>query len=84
MSIYRMNVVFLFCLLIRREDSGILMYKDHLPVSQVVVRDVHRSGSEARLTVGPLRCQGDRKCTNQGFTLSTSRQYKKDCLYLFF
>jgi len=37
------------------------MYKDHLPVSQVVVGDLHRSGSEAKLTVGPLRCQGDRK-----------------------
>ncbi|XP_062373361.1 contactin-associated protein-like 2b [Sardina pilchardus] len=47
-----------------REDSGILMYKDHLPVSQVVVGDVRRSGSEARLTVGPLRCQGDRNYWN--------------------
>lgn len=46
----------------RKEDAGMLMYKDHLPVSQVVVGDIHRSGSEAKLTVGPLRCQGDRKC----------------------
>uniref|UniRef100_A0A8C1NEX1 Contactin associated protein like 2b n=1 Tax=Cyprinus carpio TaxID=7962 RepID=A0A8C1NEX1_CYPCA len=44
--------------------AGMLMYKDHLPVSQVVVGDVHRSGSEARLTVGPLRCQGDRHFWN--------------------
>lgn len=35
------------------------MYKDHLPVSQVVVGDTNRAGSEAKLTVGPLRCQGD-------------------------
>ncbi|KAL2097006.1 hypothetical protein ACEWY4_006213 [Coilia grayii] len=42
-----------------REDSGVLMYKDHLPVSQVVVGDVRRPGSEARLTIGHLRCQGD-------------------------
>uniref|UniRef100_A0A8C1I0R5 Contactin associated protein 2b n=1 Tax=Cyprinus carpio carpio TaxID=630221 RepID=A0A8C1I0R5_CYPCA len=47
-----------------KEDAGMLMYKDHLPVSQVVVGDVHRSGSEARLTVGPLRCQGDRHFWN--------------------
>ncbi|XP_059358616.1 contactin-associated protein-like 2 [Carassius carassius] len=47
-----------------KEDAGMLMYKDHLPVSQVVIGDVHRSGSEARLTVGPLRCQGDRHFWN--------------------
>lgn len=38
------------------------MYKDHLPVSQVVVGDTGRAGSEAKLTVGALRCQGDREC----------------------
>ncbi|KAK6310717.1 hypothetical protein J4Q44_G00187720 [Coregonus suidteri] len=42
-----------------REDAGLLVYKDHLPVSQVVVGDTNRAGSEAKLTVGPLRCQGD-------------------------
>ncbi|XP_026876989.2 contactin-associated protein-like 2b isoform X1 [Electrophorus electricus] len=42
-----------------QEDAGVLMYKDHLPVTQVVVGDTHRSGSEAKLTVGPLRCHGD-------------------------
>ncbi|KAM6976563.1 contactin-associated protein-like 2a [Aplochiton taeniatus] len=41
------------------EDSGHLVYKDHLPVSQVAVGDTNRPGSEAKLTVGPLRCQGD-------------------------
>lgn len=47
----------------RREDSGLLAYKDHLPVNQVVVGDTNRPGSEAKLTVGPLRCQGDREFT---------------------
>ncbi|XP_076837761.1 contactin-associated protein-like 2b [Brachyhypopomus gauderio] len=47
-----------------REDAGMLMYKDHLPVTQVVVGDTHRSGSEAKLTVGPLRCHGDRNYWN--------------------
>lgn len=38
-----------------------LSYKEHLPVSQVVVGDVDRPGSEAKISVGPVRCQGDRK-----------------------
>ncbi|KAM9712159.1 contactin-associated protein-like 2a isoform 2-T2 [Menidia menidia] len=42
-----------------REDSGLLINKEHLPVSQVAVGDTNRPGSEAKLTVGPLRCQGD-------------------------
>lgn len=50
------------CLFARRsEDSGLLVYKDHLPVGQVAVGDTNRPGSEAKLTVGPLRCQGDSK-----------------------
>uniref|UniRef100_A0A8D3BC34 Contactin associated protein like 2b n=1 Tax=Scophthalmus maximus TaxID=52904 RepID=A0A8D3BC34_SCOMX len=44
-----------------KEDSGLLVYKDHLPVSQVVVGDTSRAGSEAKLTIGPLKCQGDRE-----------------------
>uniref|UniRef100_A0A8C3AFT8 Contactin associated protein 2b n=1 Tax=Cyclopterus lumpus TaxID=8103 RepID=A0A8C3AFT8_CYCLU len=44
-----------------REDAGLLVYKDHLPVSQVVVGDTSRAGSEAKLTIGPLKCQGDRE-----------------------
>ncbi|XP_076018406.1 contactin-associated protein-like 2b [Genypterus blacodes] len=47
-----------------REDAGLLVYKDHLPVSKVVVGDTGRAGSEAKLTVGPLRCQGDRNYWN--------------------
>lgn len=46
----------------RKEDAGLLLYKDHLPVSQVVVGDTSKSGSEAKLTVGPLKCRGDREC----------------------
>ncbi|NP_001268920.1 contactin-associated protein-like 2a precursor [Danio rerio] len=47
-----------------RDDSGLLVYKDHLPVSQVAVGDTNRPGSEAKLTVGPLRCHGDRSYWN--------------------
>ncbi|KAK3515281.1 hypothetical protein QTP70_013483 [Hemibagrus guttatus] len=42
-----------------REDSGLLVYKDHLPVSQVAVGDTNRAGSEAKLSVGALQCHGD-------------------------
>ncbi|KAK1806268.1 hypothetical protein P4O66_000020 [Electrophorus voltai] len=58
-----------------REDSGLLVYKDHLPVSQVAVGDTNRPGSEAKLTVGPLRCQGDtRVFTNPDQILTNPSQ----------
>ncbi|KAM4551352.1 contactin-associated protein-like 2b [Odontesthes bonariensis] len=47
-----------------KEDAGLLVYKDHLPVTQVVVGDTSRAGSEAKLTVGPLKCHGDRNYWN--------------------
>lgn len=50
---------------VRREDAGLLVYKDHLPVNQVVVGDTSRGGSEAKLTVGPLRCRGDCECLHK-------------------
>uniref|UniRef100_A0A8C6KLH7 Contactin associated protein 1 n=1 Tax=Nothobranchius furzeri TaxID=105023 RepID=A0A8C6KLH7_NOTFU len=40
-------------------DKGYLDFRDHLPVRRVVVGDTNRTGSEARVTVGPLRCHGD-------------------------
>ncbi|XP_039220079.1 contactin-associated protein-like 2, partial [Crotalus tigris] len=46
-----------------RKDAGFLSYKDHLPISQVVVGDIGRPGSDAKLTVGPLHCHGDQKVT---------------------
>ncbi|XP_037312497.1 contactin-associated protein-like 2a [Pungitius pungitius] len=56
-----------------REDSGPLTYKEHLPVSQVAVGDTNRPGSEAKLTVGPLRCQGDNNYWNAAsFTTPSS------------
>lgn len=57
--------VFSVSLWFRRKDAGFLSYKDHLPVSQVVVGDTDRQGSEAKLSVGPLRCQGDSKFAQQ-------------------
>uniref|UniRef100_A0A8C6MAD8 Contactin associated protein 2 n=1 Tax=Nothobranchius furzeri TaxID=105023 RepID=A0A8C6MAD8_NOTFU len=56
-----------------REDSGLLTYKEHLPVSQVAVGDTNRLGSEAKLTVGPLRCYGDNNYWNAAsFTTPSS------------
>ncbi|KAI5617095.1 contactin-associated protein-like 2 precursor, partial [Silurus asotus] len=56
-----------------REDSGLLVYKDHLPVSQVTVGDTNRAGSEAKLTVGALHCHGDRSYWNAAsFTTPSS------------
>ncbi|XP_074478216.1 contactin-associated protein-like 2a isoform X1 [Sebastes fasciatus] len=56
-----------------REDTGLLVYKEHLPVSQVAVGDTNRPGSEAKLTVGPLRCQGDNNYWNAAsFTTPSS------------
>ncbi|XP_076617877.1 contactin-associated protein-like 2a [Chaetodon auriga] len=56
-----------------REDAGVLVYKEHLPVSQVAVGDTNRPGSEAKLTVGPLRCQGDNNYWNAAsFTTPSS------------
>uniref|UniRef100_A0A3Q3GC94 Contactin associated protein 2 n=1 Tax=Kryptolebias marmoratus TaxID=37003 RepID=A0A3Q3GC94_KRYMA len=56
-----------------REDSGLLTYKEHLPVSQVTVGDTNRPGSEAKLTVGPLRCHGDNNYWNAAsFTTPSS------------
>lgn len=43
----------------RANDTGVLSYKDHLPVSQIVIGDTDRTGSQAVYLVGPLRCYGD-------------------------
>ncbi|KAM8967283.1 contactin-associated protein-like 2 [Pelodytes ibericus] len=56
-----------------RKDAGLLSYKDHLPVSQVVVGDTYRSSSEAKLSVEPLRCHGDKNYWNAAsFTTPSS------------
>ncbi|XP_027751788.1 contactin-associated protein 1 [Empidonax traillii] len=47
-----------------RTDKGLLTFVDHLPVTQVVVGDTNRTGSEAQFLLGPLRCYGDRNTWN--------------------
>ncbi|XP_066503685.1 contactin-associated protein-like 5 [Hoplias malabaricus] len=41
-------------------DTGLLSYKDHLPLSEIAIGDTNRTGSEALFQIGPLRCYGDR------------------------
>uniref|UniRef100_A0A673KV94 Contactin-associated protein-like 5 n=1 Tax=Sinocyclocheilus rhinocerous TaxID=307959 RepID=A0A673KV94_9TELE len=43
-----------------RNDTGVLSYKEHLPVHEIVVGDTYRLGSEAMYVVGPLQCSGDK------------------------
>ncbi|XP_072326107.1 contactin-associated protein-like 5 isoform X1 [Scyliorhinus torazame] len=40
-------------------DTGLLTYKDHLPVTQIIIGDVNKTSSEAAYKLGPLRCRGD-------------------------
>lgn len=54
------SVLHFICFCCRRaNDTGVLSYKDHLPVSQIVIGDTNRTGSQAVYHVGPLRCYGD-------------------------
>jgi len=57
----RRRVIYFFvCVCVcRANDTGVLSYKDHLPVSQLAVGDTNRTGSRAVHHVGPLRCYGD-------------------------
>eukprot|EP00062_Callorhinchus_milii_P011424 gi/632957583/ref/XP_007894557.1/ PREDICTED: contactin-associated protein-like 5 [Callorhinchus milii] len=45
-------------------DSGLLSYKDHLPVTRIHIGDINRTNSEAAYKLGPLRCYGDRSYWN--------------------
>lgn len=49
---------FMFC---RTNDTGLLSFRDHLPVTQIVIMGTNRSNSEAAWRIGPLRCYGDRE-----------------------
>ncbi|KAK1802439.1 hypothetical protein P4O66_022100, partial [Electrophorus voltai] len=41
-------------------DTGLLSYKEHLPVTEIAIGDTNRTGSEAVYRVGSLQCYGDR------------------------
>ena len=46
----------------RATDTGFVSFKDHLPMTGMVVGATHRTGSLVTYRVGPLQCSGDRKC----------------------
>lgn len=43
----------------RTDDTGLLSYKDHLPVSEILIGDTNKTGSQVIYRIGPLRCYGD-------------------------
>ncbi|XP_026346543.4 contactin-associated protein-like 4 [Ursus arctos] len=45
-------------------DTAVLSYKEHLPVTRIVVADAARPSSAAAYKLGPLLCQGDRSFWN--------------------
>ncbi|KAI5101809.1 contactin-associated protein-like 5 isoform X1, partial [Silurus meridionalis] len=54
-------------------DTGLLSYKDHLPLSEIAIGDTNRTGSQALFQIGPLRCSGDRFLWNSAsFFLESS------------
>ncbi|XP_060227615.1 contactin-associated protein like 5-1-like [Meriones unguiculatus] len=55
-------------------DTGVLSFKDHLPVTQIIITDINRSNSEAAWRIGPLRCYGDRHFWN-AVSFSTEASY---------
>lgn len=56
-----MTEMWLSCYLSRTNDTGFLSYKEHLPVTEIVITDTDRPNSEAAYRLGPLLCRGDRK-----------------------
>nr|XP_051703238.1 contactin-associated protein-like 4 isoform X2 [Oryctolagus cuniculus] len=55
-------------------DTGFLSYKEHLPVTRIVVTDTNRPHSEAAYKLGPLLCRGDRSFWNSA-SFNTEASY---------
>nr|XP_032812889.1 contactin-associated protein-like 2 [Petromyzon marinus] len=55
-----------------QRDSGLLTYKEHLPLQQLVIADTNRTNSAASYRVGPLRCHGDKGLWNAALFTSQS------------
>uniref|UniRef100_A0A3P9HG90 Contactin associated protein-like 5a n=1 Tax=Oryzias latipes TaxID=8090 RepID=A0A3P9HG90_ORYLA len=58
-------------------DTGLLSYKEHLPLSQIVIGDTNRTGSRAVVHAGPLRCYGDKSIWN-------AASFYQESSYLYF
>ncbi|XP_015414266.1 PREDICTED: contactin-associated protein-like 4 [Myotis davidii] len=55
-------------------DTGVLSYKEHLPVTKIVITDTGRPHSEAAYKLGPLLCRGDRSFWNSA-SFNTEASY---------
>ncbi|NWH76307.1 CNTP4 protein, partial [Piaya cayana] len=55
-------------------DTGFLSYKEHLPVTEIVITDTDRPSSEAAYKLGPLLCRGDRTFWNSA-SFNTEMSY---------
>uniref|UniRef100_A0A671EK37 Contactin associated protein family member 4 n=1 Tax=Rhinolophus ferrumequinum TaxID=59479 RepID=A0A671EK37_RHIFE len=55
-------------------DTGFLSYKEHLPVTKIVITDTGRPHSEAAYRLGPLLCRGDRSFWNSA-SFNTEASY---------
>ncbi|XP_010607783.1 contactin-associated protein-like 4 isoform X1 [Fukomys damarensis] len=55
-------------------DTGFLSYKEHLPVTKIVITDTGRPHSEAAYKLGPLICQGDKSFWNSA-SFNTEASY---------
>ncbi|XP_005691873.3 PREDICTED: contactin-associated protein-like 4 isoform X1 [Capra hircus] len=55
-------------------DTGFLSYKEHLPVTRIVITDTGRPHSEAAYKLGPLLCHGDKLFWNSA-SFNTEASY---------
>uniref|UniRef100_A0A4W2H5G8 Contactin associated protein family member 4 n=1 Tax=Bos indicus x Bos taurus TaxID=30522 RepID=A0A4W2H5G8_BOBOX len=55
-------------------DTGFLSYKEHLPVTRIVITDTGRPHSEAAYKLGPLLCRGDKLFWNSA-SFNTEASY---------
>ncbi|XP_036919482.1 contactin-associated protein-like 4 [Sturnira hondurensis] len=55
-------------------DTGFLSYKEHLPVTKIVITDTGRPHSEAAYRLGPLLCWGDSSFWNSA-SFNTEASY---------
>ena len=58
------------CLIYRVNDTGLLSYKDHLPLREIAIGDTNRTGSEVVFKIGPLRCYGNSMLFSSHLTLA--------------
>lgn len=54
-----LGLFWIWAFVYRENDTGVLSYKEHLPVQEIVIGDTYRQDSEAMYVVGPLQCSGD-------------------------